>query len=262
MEPSPAIEEATGKENLQVAAPIVAEAEDPVAPVVKESLIAESAPVATVEPKLDTPPVAVAAPAPKQQPPEDDAEATYQLGLRYEIGNGIEKDAEAAAICYEEAANAGHAEAMYKLGLCYCVGKGVDKDEETGKEWLKESAKAGHPDAKLAFDCILANSPPLAVLAAAWMTHPVGDGLRQKDKDKADKEVEEKDENGRHLSPAEIVQRRMDFANRLIGGGRRRSVYEPWHSFNSPSEASQRDTFIRWTLKGGLPNKMPGERPR
>jgi hypothetical protein len=230
----------------QPPAPVeVAEAEPEPEP---EEPVQEAPPPPPPGPRPAPPvPVAQAAPAQKEQPPAppetDDAEETYKLGLRYETGDGIEKDTEAAAMCYEEAANAGHAESMYKIGLCHCIGKGVDKDEAAGKEWLKQSAAKGHPDAKLALEVLEAGVPPLAVLAAAWMTHPVGDGLRQKDKDKSDKE-ELEDENGRHLSPREVVERRMAFANRLLYGGRRKSVYEPWRSFNSPAESRQRDRFI------------------
>jgi TPR repeat protein len=236
--------------------------------------IADVEPEAEPHPEIEEPPpvaipVVQAAPAQKEQPPapaaEDDSEEAYKLGLRYETGDGMEKDEEAAAICYEEAANAGHAESMYKIGLCYCIGKGVEKDEETGREWLKESAGAKHPDAQLALETLKVGVP--AFMAAAWMTHPVGDGLRQKDKDKAEAE-----ESSTHLSPGEIVENRIGLINSLLGknnmgvgfGQSRpgRSVYEPWRSFNSPQEALQRDRFIRGTLKGGLPNQMPGARPR
>jgi TPR repeat protein len=163
-------------------------------------------PVAAAAPEKKEPP-AVATPSPA----EDDAEATYKLGLRYETGDAIEEDTAAAAMCYEEAANGGHAESMYKIGLCYCVGKGVEKDEDTGKEWLNEAAKLGHPDARLALQVLETGAPPLALLAAGWATRPVGEGLRQADKDKAMAEA------ANRPSPEEIAERRMALVGRVLG---------------------------------------------
>jgi Sel1 repeat len=185
-------------------------------------------------------------------PQNDAAEEAYKLGLCYETGDGVEQSPEDAAAYYEEAANAGHAEAMYKIGLCYIIGKGVDKDEETGKEWLNESVAAGHPDAKLALEYLESGFLPLAY--TAWMTRPLGEGMRKTDRDAAAKE------HLGGLTPQEYVDRQMAFANRLLGGrdAAYRSVFEPDRNFKSAADARQRDRFVRGMRKS-LPN---GIRPR
>jgi TPR repeat protein len=53
-----------------------------------------------------------------------DAEAPYQLGLKYARGTGVTRDALAARL-FRKAAEQGNAEAQAALGFAYHLGRGV-----------------------------------------------------------------------------------------------------------------------------------------
>lgn len=51
-------------------------------------------------------------------------EATFNLGVCYESGVGIERNMRNAMECYRAAASLGHKKAMYNLGIFYIHGRG------------------------------------------------------------------------------------------------------------------------------------------
>ena len=59
---------------------------------------------------------------------QGDAEALYQMGVRYETGDGVRKDNLRALANYRKAADKGHREACRKLADLYEAGKIVSKD--------------------------------------------------------------------------------------------------------------------------------------
>ncbi|KAK6173927.1 hypothetical protein SNE40_017298 [Patella caerulea] len=60
----------------------------------------------------------------------------FNLGLCYEVGDGVEKDLDKAMEYYEKAGESGHAEALYNLAL-------LQEDEDTMIELLEKSAEHG-----------------------------------------------------------------------------------------------------------------------
>ncbi|MDR0563269.1 MAG: tetratricopeptide repeat protein [Spirochaetaceae bacterium] len=72
-----------------------------------------------------------------------DAQAQFQLGLRYENGWGVDKNAEEAAYWYAQAAKQGLAEAQYNLGFCYANGEGVGKNIVEAVKWYAKAAEQG-----------------------------------------------------------------------------------------------------------------------
>lgn len=50
--------------------------------------------------------------------------ATFNLGLCYETGAGVDRDEEMAMECYREAAALGHKSAMYNIGVFHARGRG------------------------------------------------------------------------------------------------------------------------------------------
>ena len=76
------------------------------------------------------------------------AKAQYNLGIIYHKGQGVEKDYVQAVMWYEKAAEQGDADAQYKLGLAYDTGFGVDYDESKAREWYEKAAEQGHEGAK------------------------------------------------------------------------------------------------------------------
>lgn len=59
--------------------------------------------------------------------------ATFNLGVCYETGFGIEKNMENAMKCYRIVAKRGHKDAMYNLGRFF----GLEKNRKAAREYLK-----------------------------------------------------------------------------------------------------------------------------
>ena len=73
-----------------------------------------------------------------------EAHAIYLLGRFYELGIGIEQDAQEGLNRIIEAAEAGDAEAQWELGRRYGEGDGVTKDPIEAVKWYSEAAEQGH----------------------------------------------------------------------------------------------------------------------
>lgn len=71
------------------------------------------------------------------------------LGLSYDMGTGIEENAEKAVQYYREAAEQGLAAAQHNLASMYRFGKGVPKDESEAANWYRKSAEQGFPYAQV-----------------------------------------------------------------------------------------------------------------
>jgi len=72
-----------------------------------------------------------------------DAESQFNLGIDYDNGYGVEKDAAEAVKWYRKAADQGDALAQYSLGGCYREGYGVGKDEAEATKWFRKAADQG-----------------------------------------------------------------------------------------------------------------------
>lgn len=84
------------------------------------------------------------------------AGATYNLGVFYETGNGVEKNMKLAMECYRKAAKLGHKKAMYNLGVFYALGTGgLKKDHSAALACFKEATRLGLREAQIA----LSNKP-------------------------------------------------------------------------------------------------------
>ncbi len=77
------------------------------------------------------------------------AEAQFNLGLMYDIGQGIAHDDAQAVQWYRKAAEQGHARAQWSLGYMYDEGEGVTKDEAQAVQWYRKAADQCHADALL-----------------------------------------------------------------------------------------------------------------
>ena len=73
-----------------------------------------------------------------------EAHAIYLLGRFYELGIGIEPDAQEGLNRIIEAAEEGDAEAQYELGGRYNDGDGVTEDPIEAVKWFSEAAEQGH----------------------------------------------------------------------------------------------------------------------
>ena len=74
---------------------------------------------------------------------QGDANAQYNLGLLYALGQGVPQDFERAAEWYEKAAEQGVAAAQYNLGVIYANGQGVPQNVTEARQWFAQAAEQG-----------------------------------------------------------------------------------------------------------------------
>jgi len=70
--------------------------------------------------------------------------ASFVLGNRFAVGEGVAKDDAEAAKWYLKAAEQGLADAQLQIGICYSEGEGVLKNEVEAAKWYLKAAKQGH----------------------------------------------------------------------------------------------------------------------
>lgn len=75
------------------------------------------------------------------------AGACFYLGMKYEFGNGVSKDVERAMALYRKAALQGWPMAQFFLGRLYLAGEGVRHDPVRAAAWLTLAAEQGYPNA-------------------------------------------------------------------------------------------------------------------
>jgi TPR repeat protein len=66
--------------------------------------------------------------------------AQNSLGVSYENGRGVEKDAKKEVRWYRKAAEQGHADGQINLGWMYQHGSGVEKDYTEAMRWYRKAA--------------------------------------------------------------------------------------------------------------------------
>ena len=75
-----------------------------------------------------------------------DARAEYYLGLHYDTGAGVNKDALQASYWYTRAAEKGFARAQHNLAVAYARGEGVPANIHTALRWWLKAANQGNTD--------------------------------------------------------------------------------------------------------------------
>ncbi|MCC7410632.1 MAG: sel1 repeat family protein [Gammaproteobacteria bacterium] len=73
-----------------------------------------------------------------------DPVAQNYLGIHYQLGLGVDRDATAAARWYRRAAVAGNADAQRNLGTLYQLGLGLPKDNQRAYGWYHFAADQGN----------------------------------------------------------------------------------------------------------------------
>ncbi|AER65970.1 Sel1 domain protein repeat-containing protein [Thermovirga lienii DSM 17291] len=74
----------------------------------------------------------------------------YILGLRYQLGDGVEKNMQKAYALYKKAAEQGYAPAQFAMGICYeNGGHGITQDGQNAAYWYRRAALQGHTKAQL-----------------------------------------------------------------------------------------------------------------
>jgi uncharacterized protein len=95
-----------------------------------------------------------------------DPDAENDLGVRYRMGEGVEKDKEEAVRWYRKAAKHGSAAAMFNLGAAYYNGDGVGVDDVVSCAWFLLAEEAGHPGADEAVRRATSESASRPIVAA------------------------------------------------------------------------------------------------
>ena len=72
-----------------------------------------------------------------------DSNAQLQLGVMYDVGQGVTQNYEESVKWYRLAAEQGHAGAQYSLGLKYYYGEGVPQNYMQAFMWWNLTADAG-----------------------------------------------------------------------------------------------------------------------
>lgn len=82
-------------------------------------------------------------------------EATFNLGVCYESGVGIERNMKSAMECYRAAASLGHKKAMYNLGIFYVHGRGgLNRNHAAAIACFEAAEKMGLSQAKKALSLL------------------------------------------------------------------------------------------------------------
>ncbi|BCJ91888.1 hypothetical protein IZ6_26230 [Terrihabitans soli] len=75
------------------------------------------------------------------------ADAQYEVGVRFAEGRGVPKDLQKAALWLERAAKQGLPPAQYRYGRLAEKGEGMDKDVATARRYYEQAATAGNVQA-------------------------------------------------------------------------------------------------------------------
>jgi soluble lytic murein transglycosylase-like protein len=76
-----------------------------------------------------------------------DANAAYELGVRYEHGEGRQQSYVTALILYCRADADGDAAAAFAVGLMYASGHGIKRDDAMAAAWFRRAAARGYGEA-------------------------------------------------------------------------------------------------------------------
>jgi TPR repeat protein len=76
------------------------------------------------------------------------AQAQYQLGNMYYLGDGVRRDYSQAEFWFRKGAEQGDPDSQFMLGGLYHFGQGVPQDPVQAFTWVKKAAEQGHMDAE------------------------------------------------------------------------------------------------------------------
>ena len=92
---------------------------------------------------------------------QGDAVAQFNLGLKYDNGQGVAQDYTKAVYWYTKSAEQGIAQAQFNLGLMYYNGQGVSQDYAKAVELFTKSAEQGDATAQCNLGNIYENGTPI-----------------------------------------------------------------------------------------------------
>lgn len=110
---------------------------------------------------------------------QGDVGAQVNLGVAYAIGEGVPKDTAKALEWWQKAAAQGDAEMQYRLGQKYAYGRDVPKDAAKALEWYQKAATQGYVVAQYELGSMYAKGkdvPKDAAKAVEWYQKAAAQG--------------------------------------------------------------------------------------
>ena len=108
-----------------------------------------------------------------------DVRAIYNLGVLFDMGQGVISDPARAATYFHNSAQAGHVRAMSNYGRLLEQGRGVPKNEEQAAYWFTKAAEAGLSEAQYNLGLLYESGrgvPRSERDAAAWYSRAAAGG--------------------------------------------------------------------------------------
>ena len=108
-----------------------------------------------------------------------DVRAIYNLGVLFDLGQGVTMDPARAAVYFRHAAQAGHGRAMSNYGRLLEQGRGVQKNEEEAAYWFQKAAEGGLAEAQYNLGLMYERGRGVAKSerdAAAWYSRAAASG--------------------------------------------------------------------------------------
>jgi TPR repeat protein len=108
-----------------------------------------------------------------------DIRAIYNLGVLFDLGQGVAQDPARAAVYFNHAAQGGHPRAMSNYGRLLEQGRGVAKDEAQAAYWFHKAAESGLAEAQYNLGLMYERGrgvPQSERDAAAWYSRAAADG--------------------------------------------------------------------------------------
>ena len=110
----------------------------------------------------------------KAKAEKGDASAQLNLAIRYENGEGTEKNLPEAVVWYHKAAEQGNAGAQLNLGYLYRYGEGVTENKALGLSLYRKAAEQGFAKAQLSLGAALTDEDPRQ--AELWISKAAEQG--------------------------------------------------------------------------------------
>jgi TPR repeat protein len=108
-----------------------------------------------------------------------DLRAVYNLGVLFDLGQGVAPDPARAAAFFQHAAQGGHVQAMSNYGRLLEQGRGVAKNEEQAAYWFQKAADGGLAEAQYNLGLMYERGRGVAKSdsdAAAWYSRAAAAG--------------------------------------------------------------------------------------
>jgi TPR repeat protein len=102
----------------------------------------------------------------KQRAQQGDATAQLNLGIMYDIGQGVPQDFGEAAKWYRLAADQGDVSAQTLLAIMYNIGQGVPQDYVEAHKWFNLAVARGNEAARKPRDLIAEKMTPAQIYEA------------------------------------------------------------------------------------------------